>query len=350
MNNSDLITVIVPVYNVEKFLRDAVASIAAQTYQNIEIILVDDGSTDNSGKICDELKEGDDRIKVIHQKNVGLSGARNSGLDNATGKYVSFIDSDDRICPEMIETLYRGIVDNDADVSCCDLLNIISGEPSKKVIKNMISGVVDYGRYDLLDFFENHFNKEFPVNVCSRMFKLSLINELKLRFVPTQKVYAEDQLFTLCYYSAVRRAYYTPEPLYLYYIRTDSLSGFKPKPEVLNRWLSLVTSLRSYFKTHSPSQPFSTYAYLVWGYILRVTVLRPYDEICEAFSLIDEKNRKFLKKCMLNLVFGKSGRHYAKKEGISGKALLYQKYMWLLMAFGKYEKPIRTNLLSSSEK
>lgn len=117
---NDLISVIVPVYNVEAYLRRCIDSILAQTYVNLEIILVDDGSTDMCGAICDEYAEKDDRIKVIHKENGGLSDARNAGLNAFTGKYVTFIDSDDWIEKEFIGYLHQLIVDNNADLSVCD--------------------------------------------------------------------------------------------------------------------------------------------------------------------------------------------------------------------------------------
>lgn len=114
-----MISVIVPVYKVEKYLRKCVESIQNQTYRDLEIILVDDGSPDNCGKICDELANDDKRIKVIHQKNGGLSCARNAGLDVATGEYVTFIDSDDYIAPEMYEKMCLAIERDSCDVCMC---------------------------------------------------------------------------------------------------------------------------------------------------------------------------------------------------------------------------------------
>lgn len=103
-----LISVIVPVYNVERYIRKCIDSILNQTYTNLEIILVDDGSTDGSGKICDEYEKSDSRIVVIHKKNAGLSAARNSGLEIAQGEYIGFVDSDDWIEPTMFSALYEG--------------------------------------------------------------------------------------------------------------------------------------------------------------------------------------------------------------------------------------------------
>lgn len=116
---NELITVIVPVYNVEQYLDKCVDSILSQTYSNIEVVLVDDGSTDDSGKMCDEYKKKDNRIVVIHQTNQGLSGARNSGIDIAKGVYITFIDSDDYVSKKYIEFLYTMICDNSADIASC---------------------------------------------------------------------------------------------------------------------------------------------------------------------------------------------------------------------------------------
>lgn len=112
----DKISVIVPVYNVEDYLEECINSILGQTYKNLEIILVDDGSTDNSSKICDIYEKKDKRIKVIHKENGGLSSARNEGLKYRTGEYISFVDSDDFIDKTMYEKLYSAIKKYDADV------------------------------------------------------------------------------------------------------------------------------------------------------------------------------------------------------------------------------------------
>lgn len=116
---SKLISVIVPVYKVEPLLAKCIDSICAQTYQNLEIILVDDGSPDNCGAICDEYAEKDNRIRVIHQQNAGLAGARNSGLEIANGDYIGYVDSDDHIAPDMYEILLKNIEETGADIAIC---------------------------------------------------------------------------------------------------------------------------------------------------------------------------------------------------------------------------------------
>ena len=117
-----LVSVIVPIYKVEQYLAHCIKTILQQSYKNLEIILVDDGSPDNCGEMCDEFAMQDNRIKVIHKQNGGLSDARNAGIDVATGGYITFVDSDDYILPDMIESLMKVIVNANADIAQCNYL------------------------------------------------------------------------------------------------------------------------------------------------------------------------------------------------------------------------------------
>lgn len=147
------VSVIVPVYNASAFLEECLQSILSQSYQDLEIILIDDGSQDNSGEICDRYKEKDARIVVIHQNNQGASNARNSALDIASGQLITFVDSDDTIEREMIRTLYDDLIDHQADVSICSYNTVIENRPvpvgnsgkkyvfsKEESIENLISG------------------------------------------------------------------------------------------------------------------------------------------------------------------------------------------------------------------
>lgn len=139
----DLVSVVIPIYNVEKYLRKCIETVIDQTYTNIEIILVNDGSTDNSLQICNQFKEKDKRIKVINKKNGGLSDARNVGIKNAQGKYICFIDSDDFISEKYIEELHNLIVENKAQIAVCGFENVNEFGKSiskKEIISQVISG------------------------------------------------------------------------------------------------------------------------------------------------------------------------------------------------------------------
>ena len=134
------ISIIVPVYKVEKYLKKCVDSILAQTFTDFELILVDDGSPDDSGKICEEYAEKDARVRVLHKENGGLSSARNAGIEVAKGKYLGFIDSDDYIAEDMYELLYNTIIKEDADLSICGIYDVYEGKAP--IVKPTIEKVV----------------------------------------------------------------------------------------------------------------------------------------------------------------------------------------------------------------
>ena len=122
-NDPDLISVVIPVYKVEKFLNECVQSVLSQTYENLQVILVDDGSPDRCGEMCDKWADKDHRIQVIHKKNGGLSDARNAGLAVAAGAYIAFVDSDDWIAPQMYEVMLKTIKEQNADIVACGIVN-----------------------------------------------------------------------------------------------------------------------------------------------------------------------------------------------------------------------------------
>ena len=146
MEQQELISVIIPVYNVEKYLRECIDSVLNQSYQNLEIILVDDGSTDSSGEICDEYEKQDIRIRVIHQKNQGLSGARNTGFQNANGEYVYFLDSDDWIVPEAIKCLVKRAEEESADVVFFEAFSFEDGKPEQTTTKGYSYSKISIGK------------------------------------------------------------------------------------------------------------------------------------------------------------------------------------------------------------
>ena len=151
-----MISVIVPIYNIERYLRQCIDSILAQTYQNLEILLIDDGSPDNCGKICEDYARIDSRIKVFHTKNLGLSAARNMGLRNASGEYIGFVDSDDWIEPDMFKTLLRLLEETGADISVCEMWReCLKYRYAAKSVRNAvytgtdaIKSLVIYGTHD----------------------------------------------------------------------------------------------------------------------------------------------------------------------------------------------------------
>lgn len=131
----ELISVIIPVYNAEKYLPTCLESVLNQTYSDLELILVNDGSKDGSGAVCDAFAARDSRVKVIHQENGGVSAARNAGLDRAAGAYISFIDSDDYVKPDFMERLYHNLTANNADISCCNFKEVFEADMSAALVR-----------------------------------------------------------------------------------------------------------------------------------------------------------------------------------------------------------------------
>lgn len=176
-----LVSVIVPIYNVEDYLEECLQSIIEQTYYNLQIILVDDGSTDNSGGICDNYMQKDSRIEVIHKKNGGLSSARNAGLDRASGDFISFVDSDDKIHMDFIQHLYCEIINKNADISACGFLaafkNQTIEQPEKKAVMSSREAI-----YKLIE------NVEFHDHVCTKLFKATIWKDIRF---PVGKVYED---------------------------------------------------------------------------------------------------------------------------------------------------------------
>src|ERR1035437_5330472 len=138
MNSFPPISIIVPIYNIERYLSKCIDSILVQTFINFELILVNDGSTDNCGKIINEYAQKDSRIVVIHKKNGGVSSARNAGLDLAQGEYIGWVDADDYIATDMYETLYHLAIDYNADISECNYAQAIGNILTKSEFGNGI--------------------------------------------------------------------------------------------------------------------------------------------------------------------------------------------------------------------
>lgn len=221
----ELVSVIVPVYNVEKYLNRCIESILNQTYKNIEIILIDDGSTDNSGKMCDEYKIKDARIKVIHKENGGLSDARNVGLSTATGDYVTFIDSDDDIKFDYVEYLYDLIKKYDVKMSICSY-NIVW---PKKIVN--IGKYYEEKKLTKLESLSRLLcEKGFGVSSCAKMYKKDLFKNVTF---PKGKL-CEDNGTTYKLIDQCEFIAYGEIPKYNYYKRNDSIMNTNFKLEKLD--------------------------------------------------------------------------------------------------------------------
>lgn len=209
-----MISVIVPVYNVEKYLERCVKSIAAQTYKDLEILLIDDGSTDKSGEMCDDFQQTDSRIKAFHKQNGGLSDARNYGIEHSAGEFISFVDSDDYIDEKMLETLHRLITENDADLAVCSAMDVFEGKEVTQVkeIKEFNLNKVESYKYML--------RGDGIPSACNKLYKRQTVGDVRF---PVGKLY-EDGFFTPQILKKVEKTAVTSKPMYYYFRRADSIT------------------------------------------------------------------------------------------------------------------------------
>lgn len=224
MRTNILVSIIVPIYKVSEYLNTCVQSACEQTYPNLEIILVDDGSPDDCPEKCDVWAKKDPRIKVIHKKNGGLSDARNAGLDIATGKYIYFLDGDDFMKPRLIETALKYMIDG-ADMVAFGYDKVFSDGSTKTV--GIHSGNTEFS--SMQKRFHFLIQELLQGKICweawSRMYSRDLIERYHLRFADNRVIFAEDLYFCLCYCAHAERVVSIANSLYGYSIREDSIMG-----------------------------------------------------------------------------------------------------------------------------
>lgn len=221
MSNNELISIVIPIYNVENYVEKCLNSVIRQTYNNIEIILIDDGSKDKSKEICDSYARKDKRINVIHKENRGVSSARNTGIEAAKGNYITFIDSDDYIDEDYIEKLYGLCIKNNSDIVICGVKdedcdgNIV--KQSKEIKVNL----------NKKDFLKELLNQQYFFTVCwAKFYKRDIIGNI--RFNENMKI-AEDFDFLYRLLDNVHNVYVdTTEKMYHFLMREGSAtkSGF----------------------------------------------------------------------------------------------------------------------------
>lgn len=216
-----LISIIVPVYNVEKYLHRCIDSILAQTFKDFELILVDDGSPDRCPMICDEYEENDNRVRVIHKENGGLASARNAGLDIARGEWIGFVDSDDWIEARTYESAYRAAIESAADLI---QWNIVMERAGKKLnatsLKEGYFSIADDAMY-------------FEPSICHKLVSRKLICDNDIRF-PQNTKFSEDRPVSFWCYIMASACYQIEDVFYHYDYRENSISHTISKEMILN--------------------------------------------------------------------------------------------------------------------
>lgn len=252
----DLVSIIVPVYNVGPYLPRCLQSLTAQTYDRIEIILVDDGSQDDSGAVCDLWARRDDRIRVYHKPNGGLSDARNYGLERAAGEYVCFVDSDDWCDGRYIETLHGALVETDSDLVECDYVYIWDGMDIPGNTRTEYEREV----YTDRDCFKKFLTNGFFASVCNKLYRRCVIENLPFRV----GVFHEDEYWTYRIFSSARRVCRLHYVGYYYYQRQGSIVNSRPSFKRLNDAFRAGTERIDFIERYYPEYASIGYAKMIY--------------------------------------------------------------------------------------
>lgn len=238
------LSIVVPVYNVERYIKECVNSLIEQKYKNIEIILVDDGSTDNGGKICDELAKEYSCINVIHQENQGLPGAKNTGLKNAVGEYIAFIDSDDLVHPNMFEALIYELEKTNSDIAICnyEVFNKKARYPSDRYNNR----IIEFSDKDSLEFYKCSMDSS-----CNRVYKKNIIINNNIWFVSKNIVSQEDYYFQMKLFTHINRIVTISNAYYLYRERKSSITKSGQDEQFAKRCLDFAKLTTEYITKNS---------------------------------------------------------------------------------------------------
>lgn len=266
--NKPIISIIVPVYNVEKYLRPCLDSIEAQTFTDFEAILVDDGSTDNSGRICDEYAAKDPRLVVVHKQNEGVAKARITAFENCNGELITFIDSDDYVSPDYLEELSRPIIKEDADMVSCNFFNVDS--TTKKVTDGKLTVQGLYEKEELRDFIANHYFFDRSCNgfgmtnyLWTKMVKRSFVAEGLKEGVGMW--FGEDQVATFSMLYSIAKLCVIPDRLY-YYVHYKEQATRRYNASL---WDSLIKMFKSYQKLDTNNIASKGLRMRTWLYVSR---------------------------------------------------------------------------------
>lgn len=277
-----LVSVIIPVYDVEDYVEECIESVISQTYTNLEIIIVNDGSKDSSRFKCSRIAEKDERIKIIDKENGGLSSARNAGLEISNGDFLSFVDSDDYIDNRMLETLVSLIIEKSADIACCNYDEV--NEKSEYIFTHKVrfEGVETYERYRALELMlaENY----FKCFACNKLFRRTLFDGIRY---PEGKHY-EDIITLYELLIKSNKLVFTSKVLYHYRVRRNSITHTK----FTNKKYDLLIPIRQIFNENKHNNIILFGCCLYYIYFLDDMILGKcwdedvYNEYCFLYDLI----------------------------------------------------------------
>ncbi|MDD6275535.1 MAG: glycosyltransferase, partial [Clostridia bacterium] len=303
-----------------------------------------DGSTDNSPGICDKAAEVHHNITVIHKENGGVSSARNAGLDIATGKYISFIDSDDYVEPDMMELMVGRAEADGSQLVQCDITRHIKSEVKNNFF-NVKNGNLDLKNHNLNEF-NQIFGSDISVFLWDKIYERSIIENHKIRYLDMKYVLSEDQLFLICYCRFANQISFVDKALYHYDIREVSLSRGAIKMNILNQWTNYVVETKKFMDANDPDcADQTTYNTMIWDRFCNACWhLQSKENFYQSMESVSPDNKKLLKKSFFSVAFGRTGSNVAKNKKLDFKAQLRLRFTAFLLLIGKYEFPLRTYL------
>lgn len=279
------VSVIVPVYKVEKYLARCIESLVCQTLSDIEIILVDDGSPDNCPMLCDQWAEKDERIRVIHKENAGLGFARNTGLDAAKGEYIGFVDSDDYVEQDMYEKLYDAAVKYNAEFALTGFKCIggimVSKEDSVTIINNFEKEKFFEGKEGIDELIlnivgarpEDKEDSKYGFSSVKNIYKAKVIKENNVRFESERRVMSEDVFFVLEYLKHTNNAVGIEGAHYCYCRNDDSLSK-SYRSDRFEKSIYLIKAIREYLDERIPEETYSLYTDRIFQAYARANLMQ----------------------------------------------------------------------------
>lgn len=288
--NEELISVVIPVYNVENYLSRCIESVLGQTYKNFELILIDDGSKDNCGKICDKYQKEDSRIIVIHKENGGLSDARNCGVSESKGKYITFIDSDDYVERDYLEVLYNAIIMEDSDISICSYQAVYE---NGKILKQKENFKRILSSKEALE--EILYQTNFNVSAWAKLYKANLFEDIKY---PKGKIF-EDAFTTYKLIEKSKKISVNLKICYNYMIRGNSIltTSFNKKKIML---IDAYAEMGDLILSKYPDLKYAVKRSQVYA---NISTLRQMIYIENRLKHEEEKIQKFIRKNGKYIVF-----------------------------------------------
>lgn len=286
------LSIIVPVYNVEKYLRECIHSILNQKFQDFELILVNDGSTDSSRLICDEYSKKDTRIKVIHKENGGLSSARNAGIDIANGIYLSFVDSDDWINENMYIDMLEKAYTNNANIIVCNVM-LMNKEGVEQPYTNIKSDILFTRTEALSELFKNEI---LLFSACNKIYRRELFHDLRYK----EGIILEDMDLAYKLFNKVNQVYYVHIPFYHYRYNDSSILRSEFNLKRLDEYI-VRKEMYEFYAKHYPELADLVYYYLCnTGSYLYALVSKSSSFHEQKYSYLIDYNKKILKKLLIN--------------------------------------------------